>query len=282
MKNTRLCIVNGDKTYDQQLDVIGTTLHHIPLNRWTDELAKQESHAEVKALADEFATDRQEDRRAEAAGRDQRGEDLLRGQADHGGRELPGHFAELPGPGRRTADSLPAVHGVAEAQRRRQRRLLRMRLERGDLAAAVRLVDRPARLHARPRAQHGQRHVHGRALLVAHQAPRLRPARRAGDPPQPQRVGARRLAAGDLAGGRAGDGDDVRGPGKIILGTGKVVANIDTPPCGGCRTSVELEMDNVADPRDCKGFHQLFILGKHDRLFRAYCQLAGIEVVPIA
>ena len=41
-------------------------------------------------------------------------------------------------------------------------------------------------------------------------------------------------------------------------------------------------MDNVDDPRDCKGFHQLFILGRHERLFRAYCQLAGIEVVPIA
>ena len=72
------------------------------------------------------------------------------------------------------------------------------------------------------------------------------------------------------------------GPGKMILGTGQVASNIDTPPCGGCRTSVELKMDNVADPRDCKGFHQLFILGRHERLFRAYCELAGIEVVPIA
>jgi hypothetical protein len=34
--------------------------------------------------------------------------------------------------------------------------------------------------------------------------------------------------------------------------------------------------------RLCKGFHQPFILGKHDRLFKAYAQLAGIEVVPIA
>ncbi len=42
MKNTRLCIINGDKTEDQRLDVIGTTLHHIPLNRWTEELAKPE------------------------------------------------------------------------------------------------------------------------------------------------------------------------------------------------------------------------------------------------
>jgi hypothetical protein len=37
----------------------------------------------------------------------------------------------------------------------------------------------------------------------------------------------------------------------------------------------------VPDPRDCKGFHQLFVLGKHDRLIQAYCQLAGIEIVPI-
>ena len=71
------------------------------------------------------------------------------------------------------------------------------------------------------------------------------------------------------------------GPGKIILGTGKVVANIDTPPCGGCRTSVELQMDNIPDSRDTKGFHQLFILGRQERLFQAYCQLAGIEVVPV-
>ena len=74
---------------------------------------------------------------------------------------------------------------------------------------------------------------------------------------------------------------DFDGSGRLILGTGEVVTNIDTPPCGGCRTSVELEMDDVEDTRDCKGFHQLFILGRHDRLFRAYCRLAGIEVVPI-
>jgi hypothetical protein len=71
------------------------------------------------------------------------------------------------------------------------------------------------------------------------------------------------------------------GPSKIILGTARTVANIDTPPAGGCRTSVELAMDNVADPRDAKGFYQLFILGKVDHLFRQYCQLAGVEVEPV-
>ena len=63
--------------------------------------------------------------------------------------------------------------------------------------------------------------------------------------------------------------------------SGRVAANIDTPPFGGCRTSVKLAIHGAGDPRDYKGFHQLFILGNHDRLLRAYCRLAGIEVVSI-
>ena len=70
-----------------------------------------------------------------------------------------------------------------------------------------------------------------------------------------------------------------QGPNQIILGTGTVVANIDTPPSGGCRTSVELALDDIADARDAKGFHQLFIYGDLERPFKAYCQLAGIKVV---
>jgi hypothetical protein len=70
-------------------------------------------------------------------------------------------------------------------------------------------------------------------------------------------------------------------PGQIILGTGRVVASIDTPASGGCRTSVELQIDDVADARDCKGFHQLSIYGKLERQFKAYRQLAGNEVVCI-
>ena len=71
------------------------------------------------------------------------------------------------------------------------------------------------------------------------------------------------------------------GPTSIILGTGKVVSNIDTPPAGGCRTSVEITVDGVADSRDTKGFHQLFIYGDLERPFKAYCQLAGIKVTHI-
>jgi hypothetical protein len=72
-----------------------------------------------------------------------------------------------------------------------------------------------------------------------------------------------------------------QGPESIILGTGRVLRNIETPPAGGCRTSVELELDGVADCRDTKGFHQLFIYGDHEMGFKAYCQLAGIQVVHV-
>lgn len=66
------------------------------------------------------------------------------------------------------------------------------------------------------------------------------------------------------------------GPGKMILGKGKVLRNFDTPPAGGCRTSVELAIDAPTDVRDTKGFHQLFIYGDHVRDFQAYGQMYGI------
>jgi hypothetical protein len=66
------------------------------------------------------------------------------------------------------------------------------------------------------------------------------------------------------------------GPGKMILGKGKVLRNFDTPPAGGCRTSVELAINGPPDTRDTQGFHQLFIYGDHVRDFEAYGQMYGI------
>ncbi|MBN1442209.1 MAG: hypothetical protein JXA90_05835 [Planctomycetes bacterium] len=71
------------------------------------------------------------------------------------------------------------------------------------------------------------------------------------------------------------------GPQKMILGRGKVLRNFDTPPAGGCRTSVELEIDGPADTRDTQGFHQLFIYGDHVRDFEAYGQLFGIATAHV-
>ena len=71
------------------------------------------------------------------------------------------------------------------------------------------------------------------------------------------------------------------GPDQMILGSGRVVSNIAQPPSGCCRTAVEITVEGVADTDACKGFHQLFVLGSLERAYRAYCQLAGVEVVHI-
>ncbi len=72
-----------------------------------------------------------------------------------------------------------------------------------------------------------------------------------------------------------------QGPGKMLIGSGTVVGNVDTPPAGGCRTSVEIKVDDVADVRDVKGFHQLIMYGNYAKELNAFCQLFGIEAIPI-
>ena len=68
-------------------------------------------------------------------------------------------------------------------------------------------------------------------------------------------------------------------PNQLILDSGTVVGNVDTPPAGGCRTSVEIKMDNIEDCRDVLGFHQVVTLGHHRHVVEAFCQLYGIKVI---
>lgn len=66
-------------------------------------------------------------------------------------------------------------------------------------------------------------------------------------------------------------------PNSLIVDRGTVVGNIDTPPAGGCRTSVLCELDTVKDARDTKGFHQVMFYGDHLQDVLDYCQMYGIE-----
>lgn len=68
-------------------------------------------------------------------------------------------------------------------------------------------------------------------------------------------------------------------PKELILDTGSVTGNINTPPAGGCRTSVEIQMDRIEDCRDVLGFHQAVFYGNHRRDIEAFCQMYGIKVV---
>ncbi|HPO07561.1 MAG TPA: hypothetical protein PLZ55_02750 [bacterium] len=68
-------------------------------------------------------------------------------------------------------------------------------------------------------------------------------------------------------------------PNELILDSGTVVGNVQTPPAGGCRTSVEIKMDQMADARDVMGFHQAIFYGNHRRDVEAFCQMYGVRVV---
>jgi hypothetical protein len=281
MKYTRLCIINGDKTADERLAVIGTTLHHVPLRRWTDELAKLKVTDEVKALAAELS-------QTAIKTVEPTSEDVLNAAKTYfvAKRILAAekcHGISLNCLGLVQDRRIPCppcmawlklndegIPGICECDWNAG---ISIRLC-GLLTGQPGFMQDPA-----PNTVNG-------TLMGAHcsSPTKLRGFDQPGEPLILRSHSESGLGVSPQVLWPAGEPVTVMkfdGPGKMILGTGSVVTNIDTPPCGGCRTSVELKMDNVADSRDCKGFHQLFVLGKHDRLIQAYCQLAGIEVVPI-
>ncbi len=66
--------------------------------------------------------------------------------------------------------------------------------------------------------------------------------------------------------------------GTIWLGSGRVMTNIDTPPSGGCRTSLEAKLDGVDRIEDVRMLHHmLYVLGEHKEKIEAYCELAGLK-----
>jgi hypothetical protein len=71
-------------------------------------------------------------------------------------------------------------------------------------------------------------------------------------------------------------------PGKeplMHVYSGKIVRCPSIPPAGGCRTNIEMTINEVADVCDVKGMHQCIFYGNQARRLRAFCQLYGIPVV---
>jgi hypothetical protein len=72
---------------------------------------------------------------------------------------------------------------------------------------------------------------------------------------------------------------------NMLIGAGQIVGNIPEPPSknwGGCRTSIEIKMDDAGDTRDIKGFHQLVIHGSHQRCLAQFAKLVGMGVGPLS
>jgi L-fucose isomerase-like protein len=66
---------------------------------------------------------------------------------------------------------------------------------------------------------------------------------------------------------------------RMYVYSGTVVGCPPIPPTGGCRTNVEMTINEVDDVCDVKGMHQVIFYGSSARALRTFCRLYGIEVV---
>ncbi len=282
MKSSRLCIITGDKTSDQRLDVIGTTLHYIPLNRWVDEFTRAETTDEMRALADYYARQAKEIREPTR-------EDMLNAAKNYFVAKRIMAAEGCDGISLNCLDlvrhhRVPCAPCIAWLKLNDEGSVGACEAD-WNAAISMRLVsllfDRPGFM------QDPAPNTVRNTLMGAHCSC---PTKLNGFNTEPEPFILRNHHESETGVApqviwRAGQEVTVMefdGPARIIVGTGRVTRNFDTPPEGGCRTSVELAMDNVPDTRDVKGFHQLFVYGRLDRDLRAYGNLAGIEVLPIA
>jgi len=280
MKNTRICIVRRGENKDVKLDVIGTTLHYIPNQRFLDELEKVEVSKEIRAMAELYGS------KAKMIVEPNR-QDLLNAAKNYvvcrrlmAAEDCQGFSMDCLGPVSRREIQPPCLA------------FSRLRDEGGlgtceaDWNAAIStrltnlLFDRPGFM------QDPAPNTVKNTLMGAHCtcATRLHGFDKPRSPfilrsHSESNIGVAMQVLWPI--GERVTVMKFTGPDTIILGTGTVLGNIDTPPAGGCRTSVELELDDVPDVRDTKGFHQLFICGDVEKEFKAYCQVAGIKVVHI-
>ncbi len=66
-------------------------------------------------------------------------------------------------------------------------------------------------------------------------------------------------------------------PPKLLVYTGTVIGSPPMPPCGGCRTNVEMTINEVDDVCKVKGMHQAIFYGNYAKELGVFCQMFGIE-----
>jgi len=66
---------------------------------------------------------------------------------------------------------------------------------------------------------------------------------------------------------------------QMYIYSGKVVGCPPIPQTGGCRTNIEMTINEVDDVCNVKGMHQIIFLGNYARQLRTFCRLYGINVV---
>ena len=282
MKRSRLCMISGEESYDRKLDVIGTTLRYIPLQRWVDEFKQADTTDEMRTIADYYTKQAKEIREPSE-------EDILNAAKNYVVAKRIMAAEDCDGISLNCLDlvrhhTIPCPPCIAWSKLNDEGSV--GACERDWCAAiSMRLV---SLLFRRPGfMQDPAPNTVNNTLMGAHCSC---PTRLKGFDAAPEPFVLRNHHESETGVspqvlwriGQAVTVMEFAEPGEIIVGTGRVTRNFDTPKEGGCRTSVELAMDGVLDPVNIKGFHQLFLYGKLDAQLRAYGKLAGIKVSPIA
>ena len=275
MKNTRIALVVGNETRDVVIPGLGTTFHCIPAVRFDEELKKVEVSDEVRAMADQYAKAAEEIVEPKPA-------DILDAARNYIACKRILQAEKCQGI---SYACLGRPNPVCMAFSR----LLDEGVVAGceaDTNAALSMLLTQLLFERSGFIQDPSANTVDNTFLGAHCTS---PTRLEGfDKPYRAAYKLRSYHTGTGAAmqvlwpiGREVTVMQFAGPQQMILGSGRVVSNVAQPPSGCCRTAVELAMDGVPDTDEAKGFHQLFILGKLERGFRAYCQLAGIQAVSL-
>ena len=289
MRRTRICVVQTKEPKDIYLDHVGVTLHHIHYNRFSEEYAKVETDDEVRAMADSYARtaeetiepspqDMLEAAKMYVVARRLMEAEQCQGIAVHC---LP-HVRDKTTPPPCLAFSRLNDEGHVAACQADWPAALSLRL-------VWLLLDQPGFMQnisvntvdnlligahcTSPLRLEGPEKPAFPFALRSHAESNLGVATQVFWPLDREitimKFSDERWGAPPEDGGTAAS--------SVLLGSGKVIRNIDNPPSGGCRTSLEVEVEDVDDVRSLHHLHhQLFVLGDHKQKLRAYCELAGI------
>jgi hypothetical protein len=291
IKRTRICVVQGQKPSDLVLERLGSTLRYVHFHRFTEEYKKVAATDEVRAMAELYSGTAQKTIEPSA-------EDMLEAAKMYA---VCQRVMEGDGCDGIAVDCLPHVRGrttpppcLAFCRLNDEGRIAACQAD-WPAAISLRLVwlllNRPGFM------QNNCVDTTRNTVMGSHCTC---PLRLQGPGKDPVPFILRSHAESDLgvatqvlwpvgeevtimkfsdAAWWAAPKDPASAASSILLGTGQIVRNIDNPPSGGCRTSLEVQVDGIDDVRQMKHLHhQLIILGNHKDNLRAYCEMAGIEV----
>jgi len=69
---------------------------------------------------------------------------------------------------------------------------------------------------------------------------------------------------------------------QLLLGSGRIVANVPHPPAGGCRTMIAIALDEPKDIHMLRDFHHpVVVVGGFIQDIKMFCHLYGVTVTPL-